>query len=509
MSEKKVVSRTVVVALGIICVLLGGALVAAVGIYATATSNMNSRISSLESQLGSLSETNEGLEDQISDLEDHVGTLQDEIETREDQVSDLQAQVTALQDEIGSIKSAPGKIEIKTLAISPSTVTVGGSVSISVGIENAGKTTGFGTIVVALNNTVEATKNETLAAGETKTVTFTVSKDVGTYTVTIPGTTLTGMFSVEAVARIGLILATGGLGDKSFNDVSYAGVQRAEYELGIAFDYVEPTQIAQYEGYQRDFAKTGKYALIICVGFDQAGALTIVANEYPDQKFAIVDMFVNKPNVASLLFKANEGSFLVGVAAGMKTISGKVGFVGGMDIPLIRDFFMGYEAGAKWANSSVEVVAPVFVGGWADPVRGKDLAIGLIDVGVDAIFVAAGKSGLGALDAVNERGVLGLGVDACQCYLYPEVIASMTKRVDVAIFETINATIEGTFQGGNHTGDLKNGWIGCCRLPEEESFWEAMFGFTHAFLEATVITKIDQARDKIVAGEIVVPSAFG
>jgi len=151
----------------------------------------------------------------------------------------------------------------------------------------------------------------------------------------------------------------------------------------------------------------------------------------------------------------------------------------------------------------------VFVGGWADPAKGKQLALGLIDAGVDAIFIAAGKSGLGALEAVNERGVMGLGVDACQCYVYPEVIASMTKRVDVAIFETINATIEGTFQGGNHTGDLKNGWIGCCRLPEEESFWETMFSFTHAFLETTVINTIDQARDKIVTGEIVVPSAFG
>jgi len=306
-------------------------------------------------------------------------------------------------------------------------------------------------------------------------------------------------------ARVGLVLATGGLGDRSFNDVTWAGVKRAEEELGVDFDYVEPTAIAEYEGFQRAFAATGDYDIIICVGFDQADALTKVAAEYPSQKFAIVDGVVDKPNVASLLFKANEGSFLVGVVAGMKTDSGKVGFVGGMDIPLIRDYFMGYEAGAKWANPVVEVVAPVFVGSWADPTKGKELAEGLIDLGTDVVYSVAGKSGLGVMQAVHERGILGLGVDACQCYLYPEVIASMTKRVDVVAFDMIKATIYEAFQGGVHNGGLKEGWVGCCRLPEEESFWEEMFGFTHAFLDTSVIDKIDQARDKIVAGEITVP----
>jgi basic membrane protein A len=309
-------------------------------------------------------------------------------------------------------------------------------------------------------------------------------------------------------AKVGLILATGGLGDKSFNDISYAGVVRARDELGINFSYVEPTMISQYEGFQRDFAKTGEYAIIVCIGFDQADALYTVASEYPNQKFAIVDMSVNNTNVASLLFKANEASFLVGVVAGMKTSTGKVGFVGGMDIPLIRDFFVGYEAGVKWANSTVTIVTPVFVGGWADPTKGKELALGLVDAGVDAIYVAAGKSGLGALEAAHERGVTGLGVDACQCYLYPEIVASATKRVDVAVFETIKAALDGTFEGGVHTGGLKEKWVGCCRLPDEEAFWEAKFSFTHQALATTIIDKISEANDKIVSGEIVVPSAF-
>jgi basic membrane protein A len=309
-------------------------------------------------------------------------------------------------------------------------------------------------------------------------------------------------------AKVGLILATGGLGDKSFNDISYAGVVRAKDELGINFSYVQPTAIAQYEGYQRDFAKTGEYAIIVCIGFDQADALTKVAGEYPNQKFALVDMNVNNTNVASLLFKANEGSYLIGVAAGMETTTGKVGFVGGMDIPLIRDFFKGYEAGVKWANSTVTIVDPVFVGGWADPTKGKELALSLIDQGVDAIYVAAGKSGLGALEAVHESGVTGFGVDACQCYLYPEIVASMTKRVDVAVFEMIKAAVEGTFEGKVYNGGLKEGWVGCCRLAEEEEFWETKFGFTHASLAAAITDKIEDAKDKIVSGEITVPSAF-
>ena len=138
--------------------------------------------------------------------------------------------------------------------------------------------------------------------------------------------------------KIGLIIATGGLGDKSFNDISYAGVMRAKEELGIDFDHVEPESIAQYEGFQREFAQAGNYELIICVGFDQADALTVVSQEFPAQNFSIVDMVVVQPNVASLVFRANEASFLVGAAAGITTETGKVGFVGGMDIDLQRLF---------------------------------------------------------------------------------------------------------------------------------------------------------------------------
>ncbi len=309
--------------------------------------------------------------------------------------------------------------------------------------------------------------------------------------------------------KVGLITATGGLGDKSFNDISLAGVQRAKDKLGIEFDYVEPTAIAEYEGFQRDFAMSDEYMLIVCVGFDQADALTMVAAEYPDQNFALVDMVVDNPNVASLNFRQNEGSFLVGVVAGLRSETGNLGFVGGMDIPLIRDFYVGYKAGAEWANPTVTVGEPVFVGAWADPGSGKELAVGLIEQGYDGIFVAAGKSGLGAIEAIHQAGINGFGVDACQDYLYDELAASATKRVDTAIYEMILNAYVDMFKGGFYSGGLGEQWVGLCRLPSEEPFWEDVFDFEHTPLDEEILAKVKDARDKIIAGDITVPSGFG
>lgn len=313
---------------------------------------------------------------------------------------------------------------------------------------------------------------------------------------------------LTAPKKVGLILATGGLGDKSFNDISYAGCMKAKEELGVDFDYVETSAIAEYEGYQRDFASSGEYILIICIAFDQADALAIVAAEYPEQNFALVDMVVDNPNVASLTFRANEGSFLVGVVAGMMTETDKVGFVGGMDIPLIRDFFEGYEAGAKWANSAVTVSDPVFVGDWADPTKGKELSLALIEQGSDCIYSAAGKSGLGALEGAHEQGVYAFGVDACQCYLYDEIIASMTKRVDIAVYEMILDALVGKFQGGFYSGGVAEGWVGLCRLPEEEPQWEETFDFKHLELPDEVINKVIEAKNAILTGDVTVPTGY-
>jgi len=325
---------------------------------------------------------------------------------------------------------------------------------------------------------------------------------------------------LEALKRpikIGLVLTRGGLGDKSFNDLAYAGMMRAKSELNITFDYAQPAAIADYESAQRGYAVDGGYALIVCVGFEQADALNITAADYPNQKFAIVDMVVDQPNVASLLFRANEGSFLTGVLAGMLTNTGKVGFVGGMDIPLIRDFYVGYKAGAEWANSTVAVLNPLFVGGWSDPTTAREEALILISQGADGIFAAAGKSGLGALLACNESNVYGFGVDSCQDYLYTQVVGSATKRVDSAVFEMVKAAViskllpnlqSGGFQGGVYSGGLAEGWVGCSRLPEEEPFWESTFSFTETPLPESVVSKLVEARDKIISGNITVQSAY-
>ena len=308
--------------------------------------------------------------------------------------------------------------------------------------------------------------------------------------------------------KVGMITGTGGLGDKSFNDGSYSALQRAYDSLGVEYDYVEPTSIAEYEGYQRDFAKSGEYGLIICIGFDQADALTIVAAEYPNQNFVLVDMVVENPNVASLTFRANEGSFLLGIVAAMKSEAGKLGFVGGMDIPLINDFYVGFKAGAEWAVPSIEVFDPVYVNDWGDPTKAKELAVGLVELGADGIFSAAGASGLGALQAADEQGVNGYGVDACQDYLNPHMFASMTKRVDNAVYEMILSAMVGKFQGGFYSGGLKEGWVGMCRLPSEEAYWEELFEFTHQPISDEIINKVLAGQNKVVSGEIVVPNGY-
>lgn len=295
--------------------------------------------------------------------------------------------------------------------------------------------------------------------------------------------------------KIAVVFATGGLGDKSFNDSCYEGIKKAKEDLGIEFDYVEPTAIAEYEGFHRQYAKSGEYALIIGIGFDQADAITVVADEYPDQKFAIVDMVVDKPNVASLVFRENEGSFLVGAAAGLKTETDMIGFVGGMDIPLIRKFLAGYKFGAEYVNPDVEVTWK-YVGDWVDPAKGKELALAQYDAGADIIFAAAGRSGLGAIQAAFERDKLVIGVDADQCDTIEGIpvttfLCSMVKRVDVAVYETIKQVVDGTFAGGVQSFGAKENGVGACKhVPDD------------------IKDIIEDYREKIASGEIKVPTGI-
>jgi len=260
--------------------------------------------------------------------------------------------------------------------------------------------------------------------------------------------------------KIGLVLATGGLGDKSFNDQSFAGaaeaagVIAAQYGVTVedVLDYVEPTDIAEYEGFQLQFADSGEYDIIICIGFDQASALEIVAPQYPDVKFVLVDMVVMGDNVASVVMNDYESAFLVGVAAAMMSETGTIGFEGGMEIDLIIGFMNGYTQGAQWAVPDTEVLVR-YVGDWGNPTLGAELAREMYNAGADIIYGAAGKSHLGVFTAAEEAaGRYAMGTDKDQAATAPEhadvIIGSGLKRVDLAVEQQVKEMIDGTWSGG-------------------------------------------------------------
>lgn len=265
------------------------------------------------------------------------------------------------------------------------------------------------------------------------------------------------------VPKVGLILATGGLGDRSFNDQSYWGAERAARELAAAhgvpleavFTYVEPRSIADYEAFQRQFARSGEYTIIVCIGFDQAPVLAEVAPDYPNQKFVVIDAVAEAGNVASIVFNDWEEAFLVGVVAGMMTKTGKVGVLGGMDIPLIRRFVDGFSQGARWANPAIGPgdVLVRYVGAWNNPTLGKELALQMYGAGVDMIYGAAGKSHLGVFAAAEENpNWWAFGTDVDQAWSAPEhadvIVASGLKRVDLAVYTEIMKAVEGTWKPG-------------------------------------------------------------
>ncbi len=260
--------------------------------------------------------------------------------------------------------------------------------------------------------------------------------------------------------KIGLILATGGLGDKSFNDQSFKGASdaaatiAAKYNVAIddVLDYVEPSDISEYEAYQLQFADSGDYDVIVCIGFDQASALETVAAQYPDQKFVIVDAVAAGDNVASVVTNDWEEAFLCGVTAGYLTKTGTIGFEGGMEIPLIIRFKQGYTQGAQWVNPDVKVLVR-YVGEWANPTLGAELAREMYNAGADYIYGAAGKSHLGVFTAAAEKANrYALGTDVDQAATDPVhadvIVASGLKRVDLAVNSQVLKVIDGTWQPG-------------------------------------------------------------
>lgn len=268
--------------------------------------------------------------------------------------------------------------------------------------------------------------------------------------------------------RVGIVLSTGGLGDLSFNDAAYRGLQRAEEELGISFDYIEPADPSEDQTALRRFASRG-YDLVIGVGFQMADSLRTVAGEYPDIKFAHVDQtFEDVPdNIVTLNFAEWEGSFLAGALAALTSESGNVGFVGGVDFALIHRFEGGFYQGARYINPDIEIQS-MYADDFGDPARGREIALGMIDDGADVIYHAAGGTGTGVFQAAEEEGIYAIGVDSNQNYIAPGyIIASMLKKVDTAVFDTVKSVVEGNYKGGeNQYFTLSDGGIDLTSLTE-------------------------------------------
>ena len=286
----------------------------------------------------------------------------------------------------------------------------------------------------------------------------------------------------------------GGKFDKSFNEGVFHGAERFKSDTGVDFRDFEVTNDAQREQALRKFARDG-FNPIVAVGFGQQEPLTKVAAEFPNTKFAIIDSVVDKPNVQSITFREDQGSFLVGLLAAKASKTGKVGFVGGMDIPLIRKFACGYAQGAKYANPKAEVYQNMIGttgAAWRDPVKGGELARSQMDRGADVVYAAAGASGLGVLRAAADGGKLGVGVDSNQDALFPgKILTSMLKRVDNATYKTFMDAKNGTWKGGAETLGLKQDGVGYS-LDDNNK----------ALITADMKAAADAAAQDIISGKI-------
>lgn len=310
------------------------------------------------------------------------------------------------------------------------------------------------------------------------------------------------------VGTVGLAYDAVGRGDGSFNDSAAAGLDRAKTALGVDANEQVPAADNASRAETLDLLANQDFNPVIAVGFLFSDPLGQVATEYPDVCFGIIDSVVEADNVAGLVFAANQGSFLVGAAAGLKTETDNVGFVGGLEGELIREFEAGYTAGVEAANPGAEVQVQYIgttVDAFSDPARGKEIARGMIDNGADIIYAAAGASGLGVFDAVREANEAGnrvwaIGVDSDQGSLdnagvpdevKPYILTSMLKRVDVAVEETINAVNEGTFAAGPQVFDLEAEGVG--------------YSTTGGNID-DIVPQLDAFEEQIISGQIEVPT---
>ncbi|SFN91808.1 nucleoside-binding protein [Cohaesibacter marisflavi] len=302
--------------------------------------------------------------------------------------------------------------------------------------------------------------------------------------------------ALAAEIKPAVVYDLGGKNDQSFNQSAYNGAEAYQKDTGTDYRDFEIQNDAQREQALRRFAQRG-YDPIVAIGFSQAEALKKVAPEFPDTKFAIVDMVVDLPNVRSIVFKEHEGSFLVGLLAAKASQTGKVGFVGGMDIPLIRAFACGYKQGAKAANPDIEIFENMIGttgAAWNDPVKGGELTKSQIDRGADVIYHAAGGSGAGVLQAAADAGKLGIGVDSNQNALHPgNVLTSMVKRVDTAVYNAFKDLASDDWSSG----------IYVLGLAEDGVAW-ADDENNKDLITDDMRAAVDQASKEIIDGKIVV-----
>lgn len=300
--------------------------------------------------------------------------------------------------------------------------------------------------------------------------------------------------------RVGLVLDKGGKDDRSFNSAAVVGAERAMAELGAKVRIVESADDTAFEPALRAFSERG-WPLVISIGFSQKDAVEKVARAYPKTQFAIVDAHIVAPNVLSLMFAEHEGSYVMGYLAARASRTGKIGFIGGMEVALIRRFLLGYEAGARAANPKVQIIHH-FVGvtaqAWANPTRGKELALNQIGQGADVLFHAAGASGMGMFDAVESSpGTLAIGVDSNQNAVKPgRVLTSMLKRVDTAVFDAIESAKAARFQPGVKVFGLADRGI------------DAAIDSSNKDLIAPYQSDLKEVISRITSGEVVVPDYY-
>jgi len=302
--------------------------------------------------------------------------------------------------------------------------------------------------------------------------------------------------------KVAIVLTTSGLGDKNFNDMSYQGLLKAQEDLGIEFDYLEPTSASDFESMHRMLAEGGEYDLIIGLGADQQDAITAVATDFPEQKWSYIDATLDMPNVSSISTKWPEQTFLCGVVAGLAT-QGKldnanadnvVGVILGMDYPLLRQGVIGFTAGVRYVNPDCEVLEGI-VNGFGDPATAKEIALSMYNRGADMIQHIAGASGLGVFTAAEETNMYAFGVGANQNLLSPDhIVATSIRNVNEIVYNEVKALADGTWAAGAHVSGMKEGSVG---YSTEGS---------NIALPPEIVQIVEETKQKIIDGELSIPT---